>query len=160
MKRLMKSIKPTYVLDIEVEFNDCWNNVAASIVNHPKNVKKKYLWSDDELTAYNDLIETVLGLIKSHKFEILRNYQSKKSYSYYIDFLPTRGNEVIEIRFRITDHSKRSLNDQTTFSDSAPIIKSFVMGSKRYSNLVDIYKAVKNICDDLLKGDYSALSKY
>lgn len=160
MKRLIKSIKPTYVLDIEVEFNDCWNNVAASIVNHPKNVKKKYLWSDDELTAYNDLIETVLGLIKSHKFEILRNYQSKNSYSYYIDFLPTRSNEVIEIRFRITDHSKRSLNDETTFSDSAPIIKSFVMGSKRYSNLVDIYKAVKNICDDLSKGDYSVLSKY
>lgn len=157
---MIKSIKPTYVLDIEVEFNDCWDNIADSIVNHPKNVKKKYLWSDDELTAYNDLIETVLGLIKSHKFEILRNYQSKKSYSYYIDFLPNRGSEVIEIRFRITDHSKRSLNDETAFSGSAPIIKSFVMGSKRYSNLVDIYKAVKNICDDLLKGDYSALSKY
>lgn len=157
---MRKSIKPIYVLDIEVECNDCWNNVAASIVNHLKNVKKKYLWSDDELTAYNDLIETILGLIKSHKFEILRNYQSRKSYAYYIDFLPNGSSEVIEIRFRITDHSKRSLNDETAFSDSAPIIKSFVMGSKRYSNLVDIYKAVKNICDDLSKGDYSALSKY
>lgn len=161
MKRFVQNRKPSHTIDIVVEFNQCWDDIAASAVEHPKNVKKKYLWSDDELTAYNDLIETIIGIIRSHKFEILQSYQSKRSYSYYIDFLPTSGDEVIEIRFRIADHARRELSDEgIVTTDNAPIIKSFTLGSKKYPNMIDIYKAVKHICDDLAKGDYYTLSIY
>ncbi len=167
MFRYIRSSKvPDHILPITVCFDAEGTDIAASddLVSHPKNIKRKYRFSEDQLAAFNDIISTVCSVLKSHHFKVTKTYQSKKSYSYYIHFYPTDKNgdmwdESIVIVFSIREHSNKSISDGIIDSHEA-YVKTFLVGSKKYEHGIDVMKAVRSICDRLSEGDYSALDEY
>ena len=159
--------QPTYIIDITMLVDFDLSSIAASdFVVHPQNVKKQYLVSDDDLAEYSAMIEMIFNRISRMGFEILDHKQSKKSYSYYIDFLPKDkyGNywdEAVRIRFRISNHSNGADKFKAVFdpedgtAQQDLLVKPFVLGKKHYPTPYSLVKGVEKVLNNLQNGDYS-----
>lgn len=166
-----------YVIEVTllVYPKDVVDFAASERVHHPSNVKKRYLFSDQQLADFNDLVDSVCSVIDHFGFDIVDEGQSKKSYSYYVSFFPTdqygnRWDDTVEIKFRLANHlnygSTNQISDRfnkgksiENYSAEQPMVyvKSFLLGSKQYPGQFAIMQAVKKICINLKAGDYSVL---
>lgn len=175
MKRHNHRIKFDCILEIVFQMDiKGFDNVAASKVVHPKSVKKKYLITEEELVAFNDLVESVCSVIYAHNFDVIGEGQSGKSYSYYIDFFPTdengdRWDESIRIKFRLSNHGNKGVNNRQInrsrkgeSESNSPLVfvKSFFVGGIQYPSQLAVMKAVDQICKGLKEGNYNVLSEY
>lgn len=180
MKRYNHSTRPKHTIEITlfVDPEDIADVATSSRVRHPQSVKKRYLYSDQQLADFNDLVDSVYSVIDHFDFDIVDEGQSKKSYSYYIDFFPTdqnsdRWDDSIQIKFRLSNHSNRGADNKSSNtsnrgqnkgrdeSDKPMIyVKSFMLGSKQYPGQFAIMQAVKKICISLKAGDYTVLDNY
>ena len=161
MKRMIRSPKYKFVIEVYMDLQD--SIAATDIIEFRPNISKKHQLTEDQLTAYDDCIKSILSVITSNKFHIIDKYQSGKSYSYYVVFYPVEdsGKELdeVELEFRIANHPGKGLSDDEPVVTSTRIIKSFKLGSKRYPSTYEIVKAVSGICTELKLGNYEILDE-
>lgn len=151
-----------YFIEITINTDVEHTNIAASeLVKHPKSIKKSARFTDEELRFYNDFIDSMRAPIIHRKFRIKNEYQSKRSYAYYIDFYPRDRNgkefgELVEIIFRVAEHNiKHGDVDDTS---ETLIIKSFTLDGVTYPTPYDLQKKIIEICEHLQDGDFGYVS--
>lgn len=131
-------------------------HVAAGVqLHHPSS---KFKFTDKELENYTCFVDSMISPIESHKFYIVKEYQSSKSYAYYVDFFPVdkEGNllDKVHVIFRIAEHP---LKRNSGKSSSTRFIKSFTINDVNYTDLLPFIERVDYICDRLQEGDYNEL---
>jgi len=170
MKRYIKGSINRIEIEIVMvmEYSD---SIAAA--NRPV-IEYRDLSFDHQLTSaqledYRNFIRSAVSIIYNFGFDVVDEYQSNKSYSYYIQFTPQpyKGFEdellELDVKFRLSDHYQESNNttDQSTntlSNASGTIFKSFVVEGVRHTDIAETLLHIKNICKDLKVGDYSKLS--
>lgn len=162
MKRYIRSEKQNIVeLDVTINFGYQTENVAATeYVNHPRSVKKASRLDAKKLVILNDIIETLLSIMASYGFRFIKQYQSKKSYSYYIwcniDPEGKYNLPIVKINFRIADHLNEGL-DKNTVEATRAYIKSIIVGDEEYTSPVEMITEFDNMCKELSQGNLNAL---
>lgn len=155
--------KPVRTINITIEFEYNHSNglAASTYAVHPSNMKKKYKLNDMQLVRYNDIIANICIIIESHHFRIIDEYQSKKSYAYYVAFVPISSEGVelspIEVVFRIAEHSNPSAEEINPSPSSITRIKSLIVDTKKFANTQGLYNEANYICDQLAQGNIEAL---
>jgi len=166
MKRYIKEMdRPVVTLDVIINVDYDFEDIAASkelYVNHPYSIKKSKALDEDKLLILNDIVVSILSVFTSHGFEILKRYQSKKSYSYYVlcDIDPQKKYNlpIVKIQFRISDHNDAGI-DEDVVETSSVYIKSIKIGDEQYERPMKMMAAIIDMCDRLAEGDDSALYK-
>ena len=157
MKRMIKDcIELVVTINIETR-----THVAASAVNHPKSIKQAKKLSDSKLLILNDIVSSVLSVIQSYNFAIIKKYQSNKSYTYYIWFQPQAedGQKLtpVKIVFRISgDHDSKSIDDNIA-EGTQVVVRSFLTGDEEYKDIFVLMSKIDKICKGLSEGDVSEL---
>lgn len=167
MKRHIKSTTELIELNVIINVGHQFSDVAASdvldYVNHPRNIKKAERLDQTKLVVLNDIVSSILSVITSHQFKILKRYQSKKSYAYYVwcDIDPDRKYNlpVFKINFRIADHLNDGLTD-TTVETSKLFVKSIMIGDTEYEDPMVMMTEFDKMCDELSNGNIRALYTY
>ena len=130
--------------------------IAAVELHHPSS---KFKLTDEELQIYEDFVESMISPMQARGFKIIKEYQSNKSYAYYIDFYPVdkQGNLLDEIHvvFRIADHDLSHGRQGAVSSER--FIKSFTINNLSYDKMLPFIKRIGIICDHLQEGDYDEL---
>ena len=155
------SKKPKYIIDICGYLSEESQALVASIeLKHPKSIKKIYKLTDTELDIWSSVVESVINELDIRNFEIIKQWQSKGSYSYYVDFYPVSKDgiklERVQIRFRISDHGRVGKGSQEK-SSRRPMFRNFTVND--FTCPANLKNLVGEICDDLMSGDYSTLWK-
>lgn len=165
MKRVLKLNK------IEVEIIAVLNiqsDIAADVELEYREMDFKYQLTNAQLMTYQDFVRTVVAAIDKRGFEIIEQYQSSKSYSYYIQFTPEpyKGFEdqmlELDVKFRLSDHYPEHggdslLSDDPTNRTRDVIFKGFVVEGVTHDNVASVILDINEICNDLKRGDYSRL---
>ncbi len=152
---MKRRIKPKRWIEIVLYINPSLpQDMAAVELHHPSS---RFKLTDEELLIYSDFVESMISPIYAHGFKIVKDYQSNKSYSYYIDFYPVdkKGNllDKVHIIFRLSEHV-----DKSKFHSSSRIfIKSFVINDISYDKMLPFQDRINYICDRLAEGDYDEL---
>lgn len=160
MKRYIKNCTR---IEVEIQLDYERSPVAAGLMSHPKNIRKQNKLSEIKLAILDDIVTSTVSVIQSFGFQITRHRQSKKSYTYYIQFIPITDDGQpllpVEVLFRISgDHSSNTLKDNMTYS--SVIVKSVLIGDKEYNDPSSVILAIQDICNHLKEGDQSILYKY
>lgn len=165
MKRVIKSsTKTKNKLVILLELDESYEQIAAGQFIKPvSNISKKFQLDDEQIAAYDDFINSIRSVLLARKFEIIEEYQSDSSYSYYIVLYPVTEAgtklDAFEIEFCISDHKNKGLNENKTTTSHNRIFKSFIVGGNRYPSTVAVMIAVSEVCDRLKNADYSVLDE-
>jgi len=163
MKRSTQNA-PRYLICIDVILNHYSDDVAAArtvdYLTRRSSIQQEYQITVEQRAAYNDLIYNVMQIILHHGLQILHEYQSGDSYSYYIAVKPEyyEGLEDIlgqpvEVKFRVSDHPMKL----TDLQPDSPIIYTVLINKEDCRNVRHLLKKVRDICNDLRVGDYSSV---
>ena len=163
MKRYIKNIEPKYIIEVIINTDTVHSDVAAatSYVKHPVSIKKSARMSNQELQFYNDFIDEMHTPILSRNFIIINEYQSKKSYAYYIDFYPVdrdgkKFDEAVRILFRVAEHNQ--VHGTPDRVSEELIIKSFTLDGVTYPSPYRLRLKISDICEHLQDGDFDYVS--
>lgn len=164
MKRYVRSQDNRPQVDLEVIINleyEFENIAAASYINHPVSMRKKDRLDTERLFILNDIVESMLSVFTSHRFEVLSTRQSKKSYAYYIliDIDPERKYDfpLVKVKFRLADHDNQGIDKDATKQASAVYIKSIFVGEEEYASPMKMMGNLIKMCDELAAGNIDAL---
>lgn len=151
--------KHKHSLDIVAVLTDFAQSSEILPTQHPQNIKKKFLVSEEQRIAYEDFILSILSVLYENEFQIIKKHQSTRRNSVYIDFYPVdaQGNrlELAQIKFRISNHAPTCAD---FFSNgSRAMFKTFIVGEKPYLSTISVMDAVSKICEDLKHGNYEIL---
>lgn len=152
-------------IEIVIEFNNQLQDIASSKVTPRPNLKEDQQYTDEQLQWYNDLIDTICNIIENYSgFTILNEYQSSKSYSYYIEFEAfTQSGESLgefTIKFRISDHySKGRHRYKSVATSKATIFRSIVVNNISQDSSIETATFIQHICDELLLGNVAVLDE-
>lgn len=149
------------------------------IVLEPRKMKLEYQLTDAQYNAYKNFLRTAASIIASAGFEFVDEYQSSKSYSYYIQFTPKlyegvtktdagdpipkkAGTDIIlDVKFRLSDHYETE-EDESSIGDtigravtSGIAFKEFVVAGVTHESVNTALADIRNICEDVKVGDYS-----
>lgn len=166
MKRLIKAntsdLVPT--LHIIIDITEYTADVVASSLEfkemqHPS-IKRKFKKSDDWLKEVNDLARSIYGSMISRKFSITKCEPSKKSYTYYIRFQPADKNgdlwdAELELQIELRDHPSETHDDLGQVTHDL-FVKTYYLDDAEYKNMMDLFRAIRKILDDLQQGDFSS----
>jgi len=147
-----------YLIEIVFNYDYKSDDVAASErVKHPLNINKKFKMSDSQLQTYNDLVDSMIAPLIKRKFIINSEYQSKRSYAYYIDFYPidregNRYDESVRLLFRASDHAIQHGEEGQLSEDL--VLKSFLLFGEEYKDPFALQRKVIDICEHLMDGDF------
>lgn len=158
MKRLLKDI---HIIEIDIILDYNTSGIAASLIVHPTNISRRRKLDDLRLQILNNIAMSAITTIQGQDFTITKTYQSKKSYSYYIQFqVTTISGETIEtgILFRISNHKMKGI--ETPLDSGTVIIREFVVKGKHYDNSVAIIQTIGTICKELRKGNIKILDEF
>lgn len=130
-----------------------------------RDLKNDYQLTSDQLIAYNNVINVIVEHIKRIGFDIVDEYQSDLSYSYYIQFMPItyEGFEDkslgLDVKFRISDHAlpEKFESIRNSNKSAGVMFKSFVIAGITHDSIQSAVAHVKKVCEDLKVGDYSEL---
>ena len=183
MKKLVKSIH--LELELIAVLNDALcESVYLTVVATKHDIKLEYRdlpieWqlSDKVRSVYQNWIKSMASIIASYGFEIVDEYQSAESYSYYIQFSPIAdltddipdrvvllqkdSDMLLDVKLRLSNHY---LPDGAKVADSiersrstGKIFSEFVVEGVKYEDINAAIKDLQEICKDLTLGDYSRL---
>lgn len=147
-----------YLIEIVFNYDYKFDDIAASErVKHPTSVKKKFRMSDSQLQTYNDLVDSMIAPLIKRNFIINKEYQSKRSYAYYIDFYPVdregnRHDESVRLLFRAAEHQMKHGEEGPVSEDL--ILKSFMLLGEEYKDPFALQRKVIDICEHLMDGDF------
>lgn len=162
MKRYIRTEKQNIVeLNVTIDIGYHTDSVAASdYIEHPKNIRKTQRIDNIKLVILNDIVWSLMSVMNSHGFKIIKRYQSKKSYAYYIwcDIDPEKkfGLPIFKINFRIADHLNKGLDDDIVEASNV-YIKSIYIGENEYKDPMKMMRDFDAMCDKLQQGDLSGL---
>ena len=151
-------VKHIIQVDIEVEYDS--DKIAAS---NDLSIKKKYKLDEVKQTLFETIFSNVCKILEKKNFEILEVYQSKKGNTGYITFYPVtlEGEilDVIQIKFRISDHPSKSIGKSDKVPKTVKIV-SFVVTDHVFNNNVDFLLEIDDLCDELQSGNIDVLDEY
>lgn len=78
----------TIYIDMVLSDEDVESIASDISLNEPISIQDKYRLSISDFNAWCDFVDSVASVVRSYDFKIVQEYQSKKSYSYYIHFYP------------------------------------------------------------------------
>ena len=171
MKYYIKSKNSTDRVEIEIiaVLSDNANSYVGSAHNidlEYRDLPIEYQLSRKQFSAYVNFIKSVVSVIDKLGFDISDEYQSKKSYSYYVQFTPTPyiGFEdqllELDVKFRLSNHYQTFDNisdDLTKPKTEGTIFSEFVVEGIKQDDIAATLLNIKNICVQLKQGDYSGL---
>lgn len=143
MKKLLRRTQVVIkYVDIVINMDDYIDDspIAAGQCMKAKtfqpSIRKMDKISDEALSMYTDFLNCVLQVIVRSGLKISKQYQSKKSYTYYIqvDHIGVVNNTKIkyEIIFRINNHVNSTLNRGPRYIGSRemmmPVVKNIKLG--------------------------------
>lgn len=146
-----------------------------------RELPKEYELSQEQLSKYKNFVRTMASIIVNSGFEITEEYQSPKSYSYYLKFTPepyegilendvdrsiprkTGTDFILDVKIRLSDHYVHP-EDETAISDSigrsktsGTVFDEFVVAGVATDSINTAIKELHDICQDLKVGDYTKL---
>lgn len=153
---------PTVTFDVEVDVE--YTEVAAnSLVSHPISISKKKKLEDVYVSILNEVSMSILNTVVKNGFRIVRQSQSKKSSTFYLEYYPTNNENVVytsfAVIFRISDHDL-TYDELNMIQSGNVVIKSFTLGKYKFKNYERVFPVVEDICTALKQGDTSVLTKY
>lgn len=183
---MKKLIKPIHLeLELIAVLNDSiGGSISMPIVAAMHDVKLEYRdlpldWqlSDKVKSVYQNWLRSMASIIASYGFEIVDEYQSPESYSYYIQFSPVAdltddipdrvvllqkdSDMLLDVKLRLSNHY---LPDGAKVADSiersrstGKIFSEFVVEGIKHEDINSAIKDLQGICKDLTQGDYSRL---
>ena len=183
---MKKLIKPIHLeLELIAVLNDSiGGSVSMPIAAAKHNVKLEYRdlpleyqLSSKELSTYHNWLRSMTSIIVSYGFEIVDEYQSDESYSYYVQFTPVAdltddipdrvllfqpGTDILlDVKLRLSNHYQEGgpqLADSVERSTSSgKIFSEFVVEGIKHEDINSAIKDLQGICKDLTQGDYSRL---
>ena len=145
------------ILDINIFLQIETSEIAADRIHHPS-IRRQFKMTDSQLNAYEDFIDTVVSILESSGFTILDEYQSKKSYAYYITFEVPELLESWTIRFRIANHNQRTT--ETARGNNRPTIfrKITIGAGKEFASYMEAIRGIQYICNGLKTHDFDVLN--
>ena len=154
---------PIYEIEIVAIMNTTADvNSSEDILKRKSNMPYEYQLSDKEFEVYKDFIRTAVSIIKKRDFEVVEEYQSNISYSYYIDFIPKTYEDAdykLRVRFRLSNHTtpevSRDVEDLKPSTDH--IFRSFIVNDVTCDSVKSTLKEITDICNHLQLGDFDAL---
>ena len=137
-------------------------NSSEDILKHRHNMPYEYQLSDKEFEVYKDFIRTAVSIIKKRDFEVIEEYQSNISYSYYIDFIPKTYEDTdykLRVKFRLSNHTTPEIDRdiEELKSSTNRIFKSFIVNDVTCSSVKSTLKEIADICNHLQLGDFDVL---
>lgn len=183
---MKKYIKP---LHLELELiaildESLVDSTQISVVAAKHNVKLEYRdlpleWqlSGKVFDTYQNWLCSMASIIASYGFEIVDEYQSKTTYSYYIQFTPVadltddisnrtllfkEGTDILlDVKLRLSNHrsdANKTVSQRISKGyDSTRIFSGFVVDGVKHDSINTAIKDLQDICKDLQHGDYSRL---
>ena len=183
---MKKLIKPVHLeLELIAVLNDSIGEVMSMPVvaaRHDISLEYRDLpldWqlSDKVKSVYQNWLCSMASIIASYGFEIVDEYQSPKSYSYYIQFSPVAdltddipdrvvllqkdSDMLLDVKLRLSNHY---LPDGAKVADSiersrstGKIFSEFIVEGVKHKDINAAIKDLQEICKDLTLGDYSRL---
>lgn len=183
---MKKLVKPIHLeLELIAVLNDSIGEVVSMPVvaaRHDISIEYRDLpldWqlSDKVKSVYQNWLRSMASIIASYGFEIVDEYQSPESYSYYIQFSPVAdltddipdrvvllqkdSDMLLDVKLRLSNHY---LPDGAKVADSiersrstGKIFSEFVVEGVKYEDINAAIKDLQEICKDLTLGDYSRL---
>lgn len=166
MKRLIfaSHVPDNRTIDIILNFERIvfTSDVAAkTYIHHPTSVKKSTRISDWEMGRFNDFIESVYDMLDSKGFILheSEDYQSKKSYSYYLHFEWVHDDgthDMWRFRFRIANHENKGMrradNSQRIRKDQEYLRSIVISDRGEFENGWDALTAINKMLDGIKSG--------
>ena len=154
---------PIYELEIVAVMNIVADvNSSKDILKHRPDMPYEYQLSDEEFEVYKDFIRTAVSIIKKRDFEVIDEYQSNISYSYYIDFIPKTYEDTdykLRVKFRLSNHVapevSRDIEDHKSSTDH--IFRSFIVNDVTCDSVKSTLKEIADVCNHLQLGDFDVL---
>lgn len=166
-------------IDIVVDFVPMEEVSSETHVEYRPNLTPEQQYTEEQLIWYNDLIDNVLNALEDYAgFNIIDDYQSDDSYSYYIEFeaFTSEGQSLgnFTVKIRIADHleprKRRALNRpansrtaeevaKNSANKKSKIFRSIKINEVSQSGLVAVMQTIWRVCDELLAGNVSVLDE-
>lgn len=148
------------IVDIYIEEAYKSESVAANFkLEHKPGISKKHQVSDNVLSKYGSIVDSVIATISSFpELQVTNIHQSKKSYTVYITVIS--DNISIDVIFRLHDHSRRnSVVDKNTPGEfkSKTIVKDIRMNGNAVNDVIGLIDIIYDICVGLSEGDIHPL---
>lgn len=159
MKRLLRCNVPTITIDIVVS-EELSSVAAGRLIEHPKSIARRKRLSEIKLTILNDVAASARSVVVSRGFTITKEYQSKKSYTYYFQFdVDAEGRTVpVGVKFRISTTSMHG--DPNTTENTKVVIRSFRVRDFTIKERIALLDQFERISDELKQGNLSILDEY
>ena len=183
MKKYIKTIH------LELELIAILNDVIGEVVAMPvaaakhdidlkyRDLPLEYQLTKKELSVYHNWLRSMASIIVSYGFEIVDEYQSPISYSYYIQFSPQADltdkssdsivlmqkdtDILLDVKLRLSNHYQEggpSVGDSIERSQSSgKIFSEFVVEGIKHDDINAAIRDLQEICKDLQRGDYTRL---
>lgn len=153
---------------VDIDDYDIDNSIAANLEakTFQPHVKHTQKMSDEALTLYTNFIEGVLTVIESMSLKVIKHYQSKKAYTYYIHIDHVSSIEDVpvlyKIIFRIGNHINPTLRITSRKSKSyqfvVPIIKQIHFKNYDEPTYTRAMVYLNQICNGIANDDESVLT--
>ena len=168
MKRIVSPKVIEKTIDILVTIDDFkqFEDLAAAKpveLRHPS-IKKSHKLSDDALSLYTGFIKCIIEVIENHDIAVIDNYQSGKSYAYYIDtetigYVDGERTKFI-VHFRIGDHPNYSIDRKSSTSKEGAVIavKNVQIGSYVAENYARAMLYFNKICKGIRELDLNIMN--
>lgn len=163
MKRYVKSTEELLAtITITMDIHTKLDKVAATdYIQHPKSISKKRRIPDSHLAMLNDIVASFDSNIRAVGFPIIDEHWPKKSYSYYIKFIPITesGEELLPVKlvFRVANHSNIPAEDSSD-SDIVQIV-SFTLEHEDKLRSWELIHRGAYILQELRKGNVNVLDE-
>lgn len=160
----MKVVTLNIGLTVEVIDTEMISATRRIALKSRSNLKDEWQLTSQQINDLNSFLTTVVGIIESRGFDVIDDYQSPMSYSYYIQFRPrnqyTDETFRLDVKFRLSDHK---LSDAIQVSRNSEadtkqvIFRSYVVEGVKQKSITDVIHTINDICNHLAVGDYSIL---
>lgn len=187
MKRFVTEKEPLHLeLEIIAVLNDVGISTSIAATKHNialeyRDLPPDYQLSAGEFSTYRSFIISMASIVASYDFEIIDEYQSEESYSYYLTFTPKlnpgvldnteravpmkRGTDLLlYVKIRLSNHFTPNgpiAQDSIARSiDAGRMFKEFVIAGITHKSINSAIIDLQSICQSLQDGDYSRLFEH
>ena len=184
MKKLIKDTLDIPVIEIiAVLSDDIVLSMPIAAAKHDVHLEYRELppeWqlTDAEFSVYHSFVISMASIVASYGFEIVEEYQSDESYSYYIKFTPSLlpgaldnadtpipmkpGTDLLlDVKLRLSNHylpqGSISTDNVARSSSTGYTFKEYVVAGVTHDNINSAIVDLQGICQALQLGDYSRL---
>lgn len=191
MKVMQHSAQPLHLdLEIIVVADIPYTDIVATPIAAAKHnieleyrdlLKAEWQLTAAELSTYRSFLISMVSIIESYGFEIVDEYQSDESYSYYVQFTPTlypgvldnpeiripkkqNSDMLLDVKFRLSNHYEDgegplSVDSLGRSSSKGYMFKEFVVEGVKHESINSAIVDLQDICQELQLGNYARLYK-